>query len=126
MEFAEYLGKITGLRKIGKELFLFMRIDQTMIDSINEERENGYYDFLNDEGIFERKSEEEVLETYYDIEKYKGLYFKKFPITKEIFGEVREKYFGKSSQIVKFPFTAKIIRYSINALLFFILLMKLI
>ena len=124
MEFTEYLGEITGLRKIGNEMFLFMRIDQTMIDNINQDRDNGCYDFWNDEDIFERDSEEEVLETYYDIEKYQGLYFKKFPITKDDFTEIREKYFGKSSQIVKFPFPAKIIRDSINDLLFFILLMK--
>ena len=58
MEFTEYLGEITGLRKIGNEMFLFMRIDQSMIDKINQDRDNGCYDFLNDKDIFERDSEE--------------------------------------------------------------------
>ena len=56
MEFAKYLGEITGLRKIGNEMFLFMRIDQTMIDNINQDRDNGCYEFWNDEDIFERDS----------------------------------------------------------------------
>ena len=118
MEFTEYLGEIIGLRKNKKEFFLFMRIDQSIIDSINQDRDDGCYDFFNDEEVLERDSEEKVLKVYYGIEK-KDFYFKKFHITKEIFGEVREKYFGKSSQIVKFPFPAKVVRDSINDILFF-------
>ena len=118
MEFTEYWGEIIGLRKNKKEFFLFMRIDQSRIDLINQDRDDGCYDFFNDEEVLERDSEEKVLKAYYGIEK-KDFYFKIFNITKEIFEEVREKYFGKSSQILKFPFPAKVVRDSINDILFF-------
>ena len=52
MEFIEYLGEIIGLRKNKKEFFLFMRIDQSIIDSINQDRDDGCYDFFNDEEVW--------------------------------------------------------------------------
>ena len=111
MEFTEYTGELIGLRK----KFLIMKIDQSMINLINNDIDEGCYDFFNDEKILERCNEEEVLKIYYGVENY----FKKFNITKEIFLKLREKYFGKSSQIVKFPFPAKIITDSVNDNLFF-------
>ena len=121
MEFTKYLGEMVGLRKNGNEMFLFMRIDQSMIDSVNRDRDiYECYDFLNDEtDDFERLSEEEVLSSYYGIKGYKGLYFKKFPITEEIYREMEQKYLGKVSEILKFPFPAKVVLDSERDLMFF-------
>ena len=87
--------------------------------SINLDRDDEEcYSFWNDEGVLEVASEEQVLKSQYGIEK-KDFYFKEFLLSKKIFRKVQEKYFDKSSQIIKFPFPAKVVQDSINDLLFF-------